>query len=240
MVWDAAVGCDWGSYAFIVPILTIIYSNKMQAIGDQQQRFLHTMRAIQGALIASSTIQIVLGFSGLWGIVVRYISPLGATPLVGLVGVGLYTLGFPGVAKCIEIGLPQIISLLILSQYINYKTKLEQYCILLSVPVIWANAYLLTISGAYTHTHVLTQQHCQTNRTGLVEPAPWLRIPYPLEWGHPTFDAAHTFSMMASVLVVIVEFTGGCLAAMRFASATPPPPFITSRGIGWQGGRSSY
>ena len=35
------------------------------------QRFLHTMRAIQGALISSSSIQIVLGFSGLWGIVTR-------------------------------------------------------------------------------------------------------------------------------------------------------------------------
>ncbi|MCO5608588.1 hypothetical protein L7F22_062801 [Adiantum nelumboides] len=43
-----------------------------------------------------------------------------------------------------------------------------------------------------------------------------LKIPYPLKWGHPTFDAAHTFSMMASVLVATVESTGGYLAAMRF------------------------
>ena len=35
------------------------------------QRFLHTMRAIQGAVIASSSLQIILGFSGLWGILSR-------------------------------------------------------------------------------------------------------------------------------------------------------------------------
>ncbi|MCO5570093.1 hypothetical protein L7F22_023809 [Adiantum nelumboides] len=153
------------------------------------EKFLRTMRAIQGALIASSIIQIVLGFSGRWGIVVRYISPLGATPLVGLVGLGLYSLGFPGVAKCIEIGLSQLIALLILSQV---SIRLPSEIVL-------------------------------------------LRIPYPLKWGHPTFDAAHTFSMMASILVATVESTGGYLSVMRFASATPLPPFIMSRGIGWQG-----
>eukprot|EP00250_Pteridium_aquilinum_P026505 c33110_g1_i1 orf=171-1745(-) len=224
-----------GSYAYVVPIITIIYSGEMQNIADPHQRFLHTMRAIQGALIASSILQMVLGFSGLWGIVARYISPLVAAPLVGLVGLGLYGLGFPGVAKCIEIGLPQLIVLLILSQYVKYKNKVERYCILLSVPVIWAYAHLLTVSGAYKHRPVLTQQHCRTDRAGLIQAAPWLRIPYPLEWGHPTFDAAHVFAFMAPLLVATVESTGGYLAAMRFASATPPPPFIMSRGIGWQG-----
>lgn len=37
------------------------------------QRFIMTMRAIQGALIISSCIQIILGYSQLWGICSRYI-----------------------------------------------------------------------------------------------------------------------------------------------------------------------
>ena len=36
------------------------------------QRFLQSMRAIQGALIVSSSIQIILGYSQLWGIFSRY------------------------------------------------------------------------------------------------------------------------------------------------------------------------
>ena len=35
------------------------------------QRFKSTMRAIQGSLIVASTLQIVLGFSGLWRNVAR-------------------------------------------------------------------------------------------------------------------------------------------------------------------------
>ena len=37
------------------------------------QRFLHTMRAIQGALIVASSIQIILGYSQIWGLLSRYI-----------------------------------------------------------------------------------------------------------------------------------------------------------------------
>ncbi|KAH7278382.1 hypothetical protein KP509_38G038700 [Ceratopteris richardii] len=228
-----------GSYAFLVPILSIIYSDKLQAIDDEHIRFLHTIRAIQGAQIGSSTIQIILGFSGLWGIMLRFISPLSAAPVIALVGLGLYELGFPGVAKCVEIGIPQLIVLIILSQYLKNKGgKLhifERYCVLLAVPVIWAYAHLLTVGGAYHHTPTLTQLHCRTDRSGLIHSAPWLRIPYPLQWGSPTFDSSHVFGMMSAVLVSMVESTGGYYAVARFASATPPPPFVLSRGMGWQG-----
>lgn len=90
------------------------------------KKFLRTMRGTQGALLVASTIQIILGFSGLWRNVVklvpkllfphicaciffcktgftltstrRLLSPLAAVPLVSLVGFGLYELGFPGVS----------------------------------------------------------------------------------------------------------------------------------------------
>eukprot|EP00249_Psilotum_nudum_P005972 c19368_g1_i1 orf=386-1966(-) len=229
-----------GSYAFIVPTLTIIYSDKLQAIEDNHVRFLHTMRAIQGALIASSSVQIVLGFSGLWGILSRFLSPLSAAPLITMVALGLYELGFPGVGKCVEIGIPQLIALVIVSQYLkNVKAGkiqiFERFSVLITVAIIWFYAYLLTVGGAYRHSPSLTQIHCRTDRSGLVQAAPWLRIPYPLQWGSPTFDAAHTFGMMSSVLVSLIESTGGFFAVSRFASATPPPPFVLSRGIGWQG-----
>lgn len=45
-------------------VLGVIY-------GRLNQRFVHTMRAIQGALIAASTFQIIVGFFGIWRIVIR-------------------------------------------------------------------------------------------------------------------------------------------------------------------------
>ncbi|KAF9625691.1 hypothetical protein IFM89_025993 [Coptis chinensis] len=55
-----------------------------------------------------------------------------------------------------------------------------------------------------------------------------IKIPYPLQWGAPTFDAGHAFGVMAAVFVSLIE------AALRLASATPPPSHVLSRGIGWQ------
>lgn len=34
-----------------------------------------------------------------------------------------------------------------------------------------------------------------------------IKIPYPLQWGAPTFDAGHSFGMMAAVLVSLIEVT---------------------------------
>lgn len=47
------------------------YSSQGAALLTRVQKFLRTMRGTQGALIIASTIQIVLGFSGLWRNVVK-------------------------------------------------------------------------------------------------------------------------------------------------------------------------
>ncbi|KAK6157311.1 hypothetical protein DH2020_011559 [Rehmannia glutinosa] len=46
---------------------------------------------------------------------------------------------------------------------------------------------------------------------------------------------SHSFAMMSAVLVSMVESTGAYKAAARLAIATPPPAYVLSRGIGWQG-----
>jgi hypothetical protein len=61
-----------GSYAFVVPILSIIRDPSLAQIADGHTRFVQTMRAIQGSLIVSSSIQIILGYSQLWAICSRY------------------------------------------------------------------------------------------------------------------------------------------------------------------------
>lgn len=60
-------------------------------------------------------------------------------------------------------------------------------------------------------------------------------MPYPLQWGAPTFDAGNAFAIMIAAFAALVESTGGFYAISRLAGATPPPPHVISRGIGWQG-----
>ncbi|VAI24347.1 unnamed protein product [Triticum turgidum subsp. durum] len=229
-----------GSYTFVAPTISIVLAARYSGIADPHEKFLRTMRGTQGALIVASTLQIIMGFSGLWRIVVRLLSPLSAAPLVALVGFGLYELGFPSVAKCIEIGLPEIILLVALSQYVPHLvpllgTAFERFAVIMSVAIVWLYAFFLTVGGAYKNAAPKTQFHCRTDRSGLVGGAPWITVPYPFQWGAPTFDAGECFAMMAAAFVALVESTGAFIAVSRYASATPCPPSVMSRGIGWQG-----
>lgn len=229
-----------GSYAYMVPIISIIHDSKLTRIEDDHLRFLSTMRAVQGALIVASSIQIILGYSQMWAICSRFFSPLGMVPVIALAGFGLFDRGFPVVGRCVEIGIPMFILFIAFSQYLkNFHLRglpvLERFALLISITVIWAYAHLLTASGAYKHHPELTQINCRTDRANLISTAPWIKVPYPLQWGAPTFDAGHAFGMMAAVLVSLIESTGAYKAASRLASATPPPAHVLSRGIGWQG-----
>ncbi|VAI24342.1 unnamed protein product [Triticum turgidum subsp. durum] len=105
----------------------------------------------------------------------------------------------------------------------------------MSVAIVWLYAFFLTVGGAYKNAAPKTQFHCRTDRSGLVGGAPWITVPYPFQWGAPTFDAGECFAMMAAAFVALVESTGAFIAVSRYASATPCPPSVMSRGIGWQG-----
>ncbi|XP_027347466.1 nucleobase-ascorbate transporter 6-like [Abrus precatorius] len=229
-----------GSYTFVPTTISIILAGRYSDIVNPQEKFERIMRGTQGALIVASTLQIVFGFSGLWRNVVRFLSPLSAVPLVALSGFGLYELGFPVLAKCVEIGLPEIIILIVFSQYIPHMMKgekpiFDRFAVIFSVAIVWIYAHLLTVGGAYRNSAPKTQITCRTDRAGIIGGAPWIRIPYPFQWGAPTFDAGEAFAMMAASFVGLVESTGAFIAVSRYASATPIPPSVLSRGVGWQG-----
>ncbi|XP_047316781.1 nucleobase-ascorbate transporter 6-like [Impatiens glandulifera] len=228
-----------GSYTFVAATISIILSGRFDD-PDPRERFMRIMQATQGALIVASVLQIVVGFSGLWRIVARFLSPLSIAPLVALAGFGLFEFGFPTVAKCIEIGLPLIILMVFFSQYLPHiihkgKDVFGRFAVIFTVVIVWLYAYILTIGGAYNGKPQKTQISCRTDRSGLIGAAPWIKFPYPFQWGTPSFEAGEAFAMMVTSFVALVESTGAFYAVARYASATPLPPSILSRGVGWQG-----
>ncbi|XP_062106032.1 nucleobase-ascorbate transporter 1 isoform X1 [Humulus lupulus] len=230
-----------GSFAYVIPIAYIVGDSSLQRINDPQERFIQTMRAIQGALIVASSIQIIMGYSQVWGLFSRFFSPLGMAPVVGLVGLGLFQRGFPALGNCVEIGLPMLLLVIGFSQYLKHVRPFrdvpifERFPVLICITIVWIYALILTASGAYRGKSNRTQVSCRTDRANLISTAPWFKFPYPLQWGPPTFSAGHSFAMMSAVLVSMVESTGAYKAASRLAIATPPPAYVLSRGIGWQG-----
>ncbi|KAK9270002.1 hypothetical protein L1049_025575 [Liquidambar formosana] len=228
------------SFAFIIPVLSIINDYSDRTFSSEHQRFMYTMRTIQGSLIVSSFINIVIGFSRIWGNFTRFFSPVVIVPVVCVVGLGLFMRGFPLLANCVEIGLPMLILLVLSQQYLKRIVPfghifLERYALLLCIGIVWAFAAVLTVSGAYNNVSELTKQSCRIDRSFLLSSAPWIKIPYPFQWGAPIFRASHVFGMMGAALVSSAESTGTFFAAARLAGATPPPAHVLSRSIGLQG-----
>ncbi|GMH04061.1 hypothetical protein Nepgr_005900 [Nepenthes gracilis] len=227
------------SFAFLIPIKSIINDYADQNFDSEHERFLHTLRTIQGSLIVSSFISIFLGYGKAWGNFTRFFSPVVIVPVVSVVGLGLFTRGFPQLANCVEIGLPMLILLVILQQYFKrllprFQFILERYALLFSIGIAWAFAAILTVAGAYNHVKQLTKQSCRTD-SYLISSAPWIKIPYPFQWGPPIFRASDVFGMIGAALVSSAESTATFYAASRLAGATPPPAHVLSRSIGLQG-----
>ncbi|MCL7031560.1 hypothetical protein MKW94_020941, partial [Papaver nudicaule] len=55
------------SFAFVIPVAAIIRDFSDSVFNSEHDRFVHTMRAIQGALIVSSFFNIIIGYSKAWG-----------------------------------------------------------------------------------------------------------------------------------------------------------------------------
>ncbi|XP_022634570.1 nucleobase-ascorbate transporter 4-like [Vigna radiata var. radiata] len=139
---------------------------------------------------------------------IRFLSPLSVAPLVTLTELGLFMLGFPKLADCVEIGLPALLIIIILSQYIPQRMKsrgADRFAVMVSIGIVWAFAEILTAAGAYNKRSPRTQLSCRTDRSGLISAAPWIRVPYPFQWERPSFNAGDAFAVIAASLVAIVE-----------------------------------
>ncbi|CAO2817840.1 unnamed protein product [Amaranthus hypochondriacus] len=228
------------SYAYIIPIMSIINDNNTGNYASEHERFVHNIRTIQGSLIISSFVSIILGFSKAWGNFTRLFSPIVIVPVVSLVGLGLFARGFPQLANCVELGLPMLVLVVLVQQYAKRLHArahpiLERYALLLCLGLIWAFAAILTVGGVYNRAKPQTQMSCRTDRSFLISAAPWVRVPYPFQWGPPIFSASSVFGMMGAALVSSAETTGTLYAAARLSGATPPPAHVLSRSVGWQG-----
>ncbi|KAG8097836.1 hypothetical protein GUJ93_ZPchr0013g37239 [Zizania palustris] len=228
------------SYTFIYPAVAITLSPRFALVIDPLERFVYTMRSLQGAIIIAGVFQAVIGFFGIWRVFIRFLSPLAAVPFVTLSALGLFHFAFPGVAKCIEIGLPALVLLVIFAEYAAHFFARGSFvfgrcAVLVTVIIVWIYAEILTAAGAYNERSPVTQFSCRADRSGLIHGAPWVRFPYPFQWGYPIFYVDDCLVMMAASFVSLIESTGTFMAVTRYAGATFCPPSVFARGVGWEG-----
>ncbi|KAH7277224.1 hypothetical protein KP509_39G040900 [Ceratopteris richardii] len=221
-------------------------------------RFKRTMRELQGAVIISSAVQVLLGYSGLMSILLRLINPVVVTPTVAAVGLAFFTYGFPVVGACVEIGIPQILVVVFFALHLRkisfFGLRVFQiFAVPLGAGIVWAYAFLLTEAGAFNYKgcsvhvptsniisdecrrHVFTMTHCRTDVSLAMKTAAWFRFPYPFQWGIPTFHWKTGCLMIVASLVAIIDSVGSYHASSLLVAARAPTPGVVSRAIGLEG-----
>ncbi|KAJ0084507.1 hypothetical protein Patl1_30487 [Pistacia atlantica] len=244
------------SFVFLAPALAIINSPEFQGLNGNN--FKHIMKELQGAIIIASAFQAILGYSGLMSLFSRLINPVVVAPTIAAVGLSFYSYGFPLVGTCIEIGVVQILLVILFSLYLRKISVLGHrifliYAVPLGLAITWAAAFLLTEAGAYNYKdcdvnvpasnivsdhcrkYVSRMKHCRVDTSHALKSSPWFRFPYPLQWGTPVFNWKMAFVMCAVSIIASVDSVGSYHASSLLVASRPPTPGVLSRGIGLEG-----
>ncbi|XP_045917305.1 solute carrier family 23 member 2-like isoform X1 [Micropterus dolomieu] len=212
------------------------------------------MRALQGSIMVASLLQILVGFFGIIGFLMRFIGPLTIAPTVSLIGLSLYDSAGAKAGSHWGISAMTTVLIILFSQYLRLipipvptysKAKklhtskffvFQIMPILLGIAVSWLVCYLLTIYDILpsnpTHYGHLARTDVKGNA---VNEAPWFTFPYPGQWGMPTVSLAGVFGIMAGILCSMAESVGDYHTCAKLSGAPPPPKHAINRGIGIEG-----
>ena len=214
-----------GTFSFLAPTFAIC---GMAALANEgwQVRLQH----VQGAVIAGALVEIVVGYSGLVGRLLRFVGPITIAPTIALIGLALFKFGAPVAGQHWGIGGLTIALIVLFSQYLRTRHRtFELFPILLGIVGAWGVAAVCTATG------VFGPEHPARVSTANLEAAPWFRVPYPFQWGMPVFGAGAIVGMFAGYMASIVESVGDYYACARLAGARPPDAGVINRGIGMEG-----
>ncbi|XP_027402127.1 solute carrier family 23 member 1 isoform X6 [Bos indicus x Bos taurus] len=108
--------------------------------------------------------------------------------------------------------------------------------IVLAIMTVWLLCYVLTLTDMLPSDPTAYGFQARTDARGdIMAIAPWIRIPYPCQWGLPTVTAAAVLGMFSATLAGIIESIGDYYACARLAGAPPPPVHAINRGIFTEG-----
>ena len=213
-----------GTFSLLAPTFAICTMGALATAGWEVR-----MREVQGAIIVGGAIEALMGYTGLVGRLRRYLTPVTIAPTIALIGLALFNFGAPWAGQDWYLGGLTILLVIAFSQFFRDVNAIRMFPILLAIVIAWGVAGFGTMSGHYQPSDAGYIQ------TGIIANAPAVRVPYPFQWGMPTFTIAGIVGMLAGYLASVVESIGDYYACARLSGAPKPTDATINRGIGMEG-----
>ncbi|MGB8362787.1 MAG: solute carrier family 23 protein [Acidimicrobiia bacterium] len=214
------------SFAFLVPFFAIISAHP----GPE------AMTYIAGLILVGAVIETTIGFSGLFGLLRRYVTPITIAPVIALIGLSLFepaaqTSGLYWPMALLMLALVFIFSLVLARKHKFFSL----FPVLLAIVISYGVALVLTLTGVFAGG-----SPAAVNFAAVTE-ADWIRgigigddgILWP--WGLPRFDWSLLVGILAAYLASMVESFGDYHAVSQIATGRDPEPRTINRGIGAEG-----
>ncbi|XP_025096395.1 solute carrier family 23 member 2-like [Pomacea canaliculata] len=247
-----------GSHTFIPPVIAMMALERWQCPTDPAEYSEHLwktrMREIQGNLMLASLVQVLLGCTGLMGLLLRFIGPLTIAPTIALIGLSLTNV-FVFFAK-VQWGIASLTVVLVLV-FSLLLGRYHQPCLswsrdrgfhvgrfpvvqllspLLAMVVSWLTSHILTVTEVFPNNVNSSYYMARTDvRLHVLREAPWISFPYPFQFGLPTVSAAGFWGMLVATMSSVVESIGDYYASARICRVPFPPPSAMNRAVAMEG-----
>ncbi|XP_060080915.1 solute carrier family 23 member 2-like [Ylistrum balloti] len=212
------------------------------------------LQEFQGCLMLVGVIHTLVGMTGTVGFLLRFIGPITVVPTNLLSGIFLSRATVKFCRTHWAIALVTAGTSIILSQYLGEKKMPyprwsrkrgfywswypfhQVFSILIGILVGWGMSALMTVTGALTDDPNDFQYMARTDaRSGIIKDANWFKMPYPNQFGRPSFNAGIFIAFLIATITSILDSIGDYYACARVCNIPPPPRHAVNRGIAVEG-----
>jgi uracil-xanthine permease len=191
------------------------------------------MQYIAGAIIAGAIVEITIGFSGMMGMVRRFLSPVVVGPVIMLIGLALFQHGAPKAGTNWAISGLTIALVIVFSLVLSRRHRLFRlFPILLAIIVVVTSCWVLTLVGFFAEGDKGFVDLTAFNNSE------WVRSDVRqivLPWGVPKFEIGFILAVLAGYMASMIESFGDYHACSQMAGGGNPTSRQISRGIGCEG-----
>ncbi len=221
------------SFSFISPLMTVFAAVKKQGGGVPQM-----MQAMGGALIYGGIYEMVVGYSGLIGLLKRVLTPIAIGPTIMLIGFGLSGVAVNNAATNWWLSL-LVVTLIFTFSLIVKNKRLNAFSVLISVVTVYTIALILSLA------HVFPSNSPSYVHIEAVAKARWIVWPTFFRYGTGSWAsrAAQTLkfnmlafaSILAAYTASMIESVGDYYSVCYASGAPEPSEHVINWGIGSEG-----
>ncbi|MDC7124650.1 MAG: solute carrier family 23 protein [Spirochaetales bacterium] len=221
-----------GTFSFLGPMFAIVGMCSAQGLGYEIM-----IQQVCASVMIASLFEIIIGYTGLMGLIKKAFSPIVIGPTIAMIGLALYNCGAPWMAGNWVISIITFVAIVLFSQVFARKSKIfALFPILLAVILGWVCSLIGTLAGWIPEGNPANLK----NGLDLIGSAPyfWIKPAIPFKWGFPSFNAitfAGALGMLAGYIGSMIESVGDYYSCARIAEAPVPTAKIISKGIGAEG-----